>query len=185
VVLLGEYVGLTRWVGTLIGLAGIWMVLRPDASVLSWKGLLPVGMAFCYSLYRIQTRMLRKERSLTNLFYTAIVVFIPWSLALPLFWEPLSGRSVLTMMLIGLLGFGTLLFLDKAYETAPAAVMAPFSYSQTIFVLILSIIFIGGTLTRSEIVGCAIVIGVGIFLVFYEIRDSHLKVSSATLPTES
>ena len=75
--LLGEHISVPCWVSAVIGLLGVFCILGPDKSLLSWSIIFPFGMAFCYSLYVIMTRLLRTERTVTNLFYTAIVVFLP------------------------------------------------------------------------------------------------------------
>ena len=102
--LLGEHISAPSWISAIFGLVGVLCILCPDKGLLTWSMLFPLGMAFCYSLYVIMTRLLRTERTVTNLFFTAIVVLLPWSLGLPLFWRQLNLRAAGVMAAIGLLG---------------------------------------------------------------------------------
>jgi drug/metabolite transporter (DMT)-like permease len=169
-VLLKESIGWPRWLGSALCLLAVWLVMRPDMKVVNWTIVMPVGMAFSYSLYRVMTRMLKDENSLTSLFYSALVVLLPLSLFLPFFWQPITLGGLLPRVFIGLLGYATLYFLDKAYETAPAAVMAPFSYSQVPFLLLLALIVFHEVPDRRALLGCAILIVLGTALFIYEMR---------------
>ncbi len=168
--LLKEKIGWQRWIGGTVCVIAVWLVMRPDRTVLNWVVVLPLGMAFCYSLYRVMTRMLSDENSLADLFYSALVVFVPLSLALPYFWEPVTLAGLIPRVFIGFLGYATLYCLDKAYEIAPAAVMAPFSFSQVPFLLFLALIFFHEIPGKRALLGCAILIVTGVFLFVYEMR---------------
>jgi drug/metabolite transporter (DMT)-like permease len=168
--LLKERIGWQRWIGGAVCVVAVWLVIRPDPAILHWTIALPLGMAFCYSLYRIMTRMLREENSLANLFYSALVVFVPLSLVLPYFWEPVTLGGLLPRVFIGLLGYATLYYLDKGYEIAPAAVMAPFSFSQVPFLLLLKLILFQEVPGKRALLGCAILVVAGIILYLYEMR---------------
>ncbi|MCB0171120.1 MAG: DMT family transporter [Anaerolineae bacterium] len=174
--LLGEKVNVVRWASALIGLVGVLLILHPNHGALGWSAILPLGMAFCFSLYGIMTRTLYTDGTLTNLFYTALVVFIPWSLGLPLFWQPLNLQALISMVMIGILGYMGLFFLDKAYEYASATIVAPFTYSQPIFYAISSSLIFRHFPRPSTIFGSLVLIGVGLFLVFYEanLLPSHI-----------
>jgi drug/metabolite transporter (DMT)-like permease len=183
--LLKEPIGWLRWLGTILCLLAVWIVMRPDLKSVNWTFVLPFGMAFCYSLYRVLTRMLRNENSLTSLFYSAIVVFIPFSLFLPLFWQPMTLGGIIPRVFIGLLGYATLYCLDKAYEIAPAAVMAPFSFSQVPFLLLLGYVFLHEVPDRLSLLGCAILIIIGGALFVYELHSARQAERTSVLQTAS
>jgi drug/metabolite transporter (DMT)-like permease len=165
VLILKERIHWQYWLATIIGLAGIFAIYRPTVRLLTqWTIIFPLGMAFCFSLYLILTRRLRSESTVTNLFYTALVVFLPWSIGLPYFWQRLDIMAFVTMSAIGLLGFLTLYFLDKALGRAPASVLAPFLYSQPIFSMSLSSFLFGQSPGFIRLAGSIGLIGVGVFL---------------------
>ena len=79
-ILFKEQVSMWQWLTTLIGLLGAIAIYQPKAGFLSWALIFPLGMAFCFSCYLVLTRALRTERTVTNVFYTGLIVFLPWSL---------------------------------------------------------------------------------------------------------
>lgn len=171
VLILREPVGPNRWWATLIAFVGALILLRPDRGILTLNALLPLGMAFCFSLYRVLTRELRTENSITNLFYTAFGVFVPLTLLIPLFWQPLTLEKLLPMVTIGLVGFAALFFVDKAYEAAPASVLAPFIYSELICYVVLRL-FLGHHLPLgSSLLGAAILFCACLYLVYSDTRN--------------
>ena len=103
-ILFKERVSVWQWLTTLIGLFGAIAIYQPKAGFLNWTLIFPLGMAFCFSGYLVLTRALRTERTLTNLFYTALIVFLPWSLGFFYFWRPLNLSAFYAMTAIGILG---------------------------------------------------------------------------------
>jgi drug/metabolite transporter (DMT)-like permease len=128
-------------------------------------------MAFCFSLYFVLTRILYAENTVTNLFYTGLVVSISYSFGLPYFWKSMNIAALLTMSLIGFLGFWCLYFLDKAVERAPTSVLAPFLYAQPIFALFLNSFFFRQSPSLIRLAGSLSVIGIGVFLAFLKMQS--------------
>lgn len=54
--LLGEKVRAAVWMASLVALAGVALVLRPNLAVLGWQALLPLGSAFFFALMIIANR---------------------------------------------------------------------------------------------------------------------------------
>jgi len=166
---LNEHVALPNWIATAIGLGGIYAIFHPAVRFLmSWTIVLPLATAFCFSLYVVLTKMLHGERTLTNLFYTAFVVFLPWSFGLPHFWQTPTPTAMIAMSAVGLLGFATLYFLDKAQQRAATSALAPFLYAQPVFVVLLSVLVLHQSPGISRWLGSSILVGIGIFLVMIE-----------------
>lgn len=139
-VLLKERVSWHYWFTGIVGLVCTAILLHPNSSITTMGVILSLAMGLSLSLYLVMTRMLRDEFRLTNLFYTALGVLIPLSFKLPVFWKPLTLEAGLMMALIGLLGFVLLWVMDKALDITPAAVVAPFLYSQVFWIIVLEVI---------------------------------------------
>jgi drug/metabolite transporter (DMT)-like permease len=164
-ILLKEQITLPYWLATIAGFVGVLAILQPSVPLLfSWTIILPIGMAFCFSFYFVLTRILHAENTVTNLFYTGLVVSISYSFGLPYFWKNMNITALLTMSIIGFLGFWVLYFLDKALEQAPASILAPFLYVQPIFALILGSLLFRQSPSFLRLVGSFGLIGIGIFL---------------------
>ncbi len=73
VILLGEHVGLRRWVAVGLGLAGVVVMLRPGTTTFHAAALLPLASALFYALMHILTRRMgTAERAVTMAFYVQV-----------------------------------------------------------------------------------------------------------------
>ena len=69
--LLGERVGLHRWVAVFGGFAGVLIVVQPGTTAFQWALLLPVAAAFINAFRDVLTRLLsRTETSIAILFWS-------------------------------------------------------------------------------------------------------------------
>lgn len=132
-VMLHESISRAQWIAAGAGLVGTWLLINPSWPGLKWTLVFPVGLAFCYALYKVRTRAMRTEHLSTNLFHTALWVFIPLTFVMPSVWRTPSPKVALVMMGIGAWGFVVLLLLDRALAMAPASLTAPLIYTQCIW----------------------------------------------------
>jgi drug/metabolite transporter (DMT)-like permease len=161
----------SRWAATLAAFIGASMIVRMDRIAPRSGILLLFGSALCFSLYQILTRILRTESWLANLFYTALVVFVPISFFQPTVWVAPTAIDGSLMILIGLVGFGLLWAMDRAFELAPASLLAPYSYSLPIWTMLESSLLMGTRPYSSAIFGGVIIIGSLFFLFIRESGD--------------
>lgn len=169
--ILSERVGGRRWTAVVIGFVGVLIVLRPGLGVMHWAAVLPLGMAFCYAVYQILTRLLAgKDNPRTILFYTALVGTGITSIGLPFFWTPPTLAAWSLMVAIGgLAGIGHFALI-KAFELTPASVLAPFSYVSLIWVVLAGYIVFGHLPDEWTALGAIIIIGSGLYIVHRERR---------------
>jgi drug/metabolite transporter (DMT)-like permease len=164
--LLDTSIGWSAWIAALASFAGTLMILRPHLDFFGWSAFLPLGMAFCFSLYIVMTQMLSTEETRTNLFYTAAGVFFLLSLGMPFFWQPLTLYSASLMVSIGLIGYVVLFTLDKSLEFAPASTIAPFIYTQPVWLVILTYLSSGHFPGKLALLGVAIIVASGLYLIY-------------------
>jgi drug/metabolite transporter (DMT)-like permease len=171
VVLLGEKVGLHRWGSVIIGLFGVVFVIRPGMGIAHWATILPLFAALFYASLQITTRVLgQKENVLTTLFYTSIGGLILSSIMVIFFWESPSPTQWLLLMLLGLLGAIGHFFMIKAFEKAPASLLAPFDYATLIWATLFGFFLFGELPDAWTIFGAMIIISSGLYLVKRESR---------------
>jgi drug/metabolite transporter (DMT)-like permease len=165
VLFLKEKVELARWVAVFCGFVGVLTIIRPGSHVFTWAVLLPVGNSMCFASYQILTRRLAGlENSHTSIFYSGLIGTLVLSLTLPYVWvAPLNGLHLATFILLGLLGGLGHLILIKAYDQAPASRLAPFSYSQLIWVTFIGFVVFNDFPDLWSIVGIAILVVSGIY----------------------
>jgi drug/metabolite transporter (DMT)-like permease len=168
--LLGERVHWRRWTAIAMGFAGVLVITRPGSAAFQPAALFSVSGAMFYALYAIATRILaRTDSNETTLFYSNIVgaaVLLP---ILPLAWTTPSDALVIALMVAsGALGsFGHYLLI-AAHRLAPAAVLSPFIYTEIVLVIALGLLVFGDVPQRWTLLGAAIVVGSGLYVLHRE-----------------
>ena len=170
--MLGEWISARRWAAILVGFAGVLVVTRPGFGGIHPAALLSVIGCVCYALYSITTRLLaRTDSSETTLFYSNLVGFAAMSILLPPFWStPTDPLVILLMITIGAFGSVGHFLLIVAHRMAPAPVLAPFVYTQIIWMVTLGYVVFADVPSTWTLTGAAIVIGSGLYLLHSERR---------------
>jgi drug/metabolite transporter (DMT)-like permease len=166
--LLGERAGTERLIAIAIGFVGVLVVTRPGfgthpAIFLSMAGTL------CYAGYALLTRKLAAhDSSETTLVYSGLAGFIVMMPILPVVWTQPDALTAFLLLMTGLYGaFGHWLLI-LAHARAPAPVLAPFIYTQMIWMLILGYVVFGDWPTAPTLIGAGIVICSGLYLLSRE-----------------
>lgn len=176
--LLGERVGRRRWMAVLCGLIGALVIIRPGFGALSWAALLPVVTAVCYALYQITTRMLAEiDPPITTFFYSGAVGVVVLSLAVPFSWQTPTVGGWAMMIALGLIAGVGHYCVIQAMRRAPASVLAPVSFVQLVWVVILGYLVFGDFPDKFTFLGAAIVVGSSGY-VFY--RENVVKRAAKT-----
>lgn len=136
VVVLRERVGRGAWVAVTTGFIGVLIIVRPGGELFTPVVIVPIVSAFFYATYQLLTRrMAGIDPTMTTLFYGCLVGTVLLSLATPLFWAaPLSVLDGIMLLTTGVLGGLGHFALIRAFELAPASVLAPFLYVQLVIV---------------------------------------------------
>ena len=171
--LLGEKVGLQRWVGVFLGFLGALIVVRPWQEGMGAYGygvIFLLGAAVLNANYQILTRRVRGDDPLTSLLYTAAAGAIVTSLLLPWFWSWPRAFDWLLLIGTGLAGGLGHLFLIRAFRCAPASVVAPFSYSSLLWATTFGFVIWGDWPDLWTWAGAALIIGSGLYIFSRERR---------------
>ena len=178
IVFLGERADWGRLIAVLIGFAGMLIIIRPGTDAIGIGAWLAFGAAFCASLFNIITRLLANEDPVpVTMFYTALVGAVVMMLILPFVWEtPSLWQQWFALVLIGVFGGAAHSCIIASHVFAPASTVAPFMYSQIFWALGLGYIIFGALPDEFSILGGAIVIGSGIYLLRRQQTKSDLVV---------
>ncbi len=177
IVVLGEQVGLRRWAGIILGFTGALIVMRvwdTGAHGLKFGALFLLAAAFTNASYQIATRQLRHDSPLTSLLFTAAAGALVTSIILPWFWTMPTPTGWLLLVASGIAGCLGHLCLIKAFQSAPASVVAPFSYSSIIWATLSGFIIWRDVPDVYTVVGAAMIIGSGLYIFLRE-RNLALK----------
>jgi drug/metabolite transporter (DMT)-like permease len=124
-------------------------------------------MAVCNALFQIVTRKLAGvEHALTSLVWGAIVGTVIFSAALPFYWvTPANPWHWLLFAVVGVLASFGHFILIRAYDYASATGLAPFFYTQLIWVLILGWLVFGDFPDGWSLIGMGVIVVAGLSLV--------------------
>ncbi len=166
---LGEWVGPRRWAAIAVGMCGVLVVTRPGFGEFHPAVILAVLSTFSYAFYFLWTRMLsRTDSNATTLFYSngvGAVLMVP---VIPFFWTaPTLGEFLLMMLAGALASFGHYLLI-VAHRHAPPSLLSPFIYTQLVWVVLLGYVVFGDAPDGWTLVGAAIVIGSGLYILHRE-----------------
>ena len=163
--LLGEKVGIRRWIAVLIGFLGVLVIMRPGSMDFHWAMFLSIGAALCGSIYNIATRKVGgRDRAETSLFYVGLCGAGFAALPLPWAWQMPEGVEWLLLLGMGLAGGIGHFLLIQAHRLAPASVLAPFIYTQIIWMILIGLVVFGDMPDMWTLVGASIVIASGLFV---------------------
>ena len=177
--LLGEHVGRRRWLAIVIGFVGILIVVQPWGADFHWAVFLSLASIISAGFYFILTRLLTATESTNSLqLYTGLVgtvCLLPFALMNwtwpegPLAWIIFLGVGLSAMIghQISIIG----------HRYAPASVLAPFAYSQIIWMTLSSWLIFSQPPTMWLFIGGPVVIGSGLYIWMRELKLAKQPVS--------
>ena len=182
--LLGEQVGIRRFLGIVIGFAGVLIVLRPDINSLGLMGVLPIVAALFYACCQLMVRVGRNTDPVSVMTLYAGIAFVVLGCAAGLVFsafEPSSDAAISTrfllqpwsipkawdwlfLILTGVTsGFGFMLS-TSAYRAEEASKLAPFEYIMMIWVVILSYLVWSEVPDLFTTLGILIIVSSGVYV---------------------
>ena len=174
--LLSESVGIRRWLATATGLLGVLIIIRPGTSAFHVAAFFPIVSALCWAITLIMTRMMSgKETATTTMTYSAIAGIAIVSAIVPFVWVTPSWHDILFGFLIGVASTAGQWIVVLAFRYADASVLAPFSYSQLLWVSILGFLVFGEVPDIWTVVGAVFIVSSGLYTAHRErVRRSQL-----------
>jgi drug/metabolite transporter (DMT)-like permease len=169
---LGERVGWVRWLAVIIGLVGVFLIIRPGTVVWHWSAGMALLGAICFAFFQLITRLLaRVELHQTTLLYTSIGGTAWASLMVPFFWTTPTLFHCMLFLVIGAMGVGAHYFMIQAFKRAEASLLAPFNYSKLIWVTILGYLVFDDFPGLNTLIGSIVIIAAGLYVLFRERRQ--------------
>lgn len=164
--MLGERVGWRRWMAIFVGFLGILVIVRPWDAEFHWAVILSIICSFCGALYFILTRKLAGQET-TNVMqlYVGAVGTIGLLPFVIFGWVwPTSGTEWLIYIAVGVAAMIGHQIATTAHRYAPASVLAPFGYTQVIWMALASWLVFAQPPDIWMLIGTPIVIGSGLYI---------------------
>ena len=172
--LLGEVVGIRRWVAVLVGMLGVLIVVRPGTSGFQPAAFWGMASSFCWAAALIITRKISTtDRATTTLLCSAGIGALVLTFLVPLAWLWPTASQWGLLLLLGVLSSLGQWMVILAHRQAPASVLAPFSYSQLIWAIGTGFIVFGALPDRWTIVGAAVIVASGLYTAHRERVRAH------------
>jgi len=169
--LLNEKVGFARWTALLVGFAGVLIITNPTTDTFQFGAIFALANAVIYGSVTAAVRgMTATESAETLTLWQLVLISGFFACLLPL------GVKAPTLLDSGLIlingmtnGIGQYLW-TRSLHLAPASSVTPFHYLMLVWVLVISFVVWGDVPTVSLLIGTAVVVGSGLFLLLREAR---------------
>ena len=176
IIFLGEKVGLRRWAATAVGLIGVLIILRPGTGAFHPAAFFPLVSALAWACTLIMTRMMSgTERAITTMTYSSIAGLLILSALVPFVWVTPTWHDIAFGIFIGVASTAGQWIVVLAFRYADASVLAPFSYTQLLWVSVLGFLIFGEVPDVYTVTGAAFIVASGLYTAHRErVRRSQL-----------
>lgn len=173
-IFLREKVGAGRVLCSLLGFAGVVIILHEDMNVLGIACLFPLLSAFLFAVICvIAKKMVYDEHLLTLLFYfgvgTTIFALVPAMFV----WKAVSLWQIVMMIILGINGNLVQVCMFKAYAISDAAPLASIRYFELVLANLVGVLILNQALNVSVIIGSIIIVSCTILSTVIERRNNR------------
>jgi drug/metabolite transporter (DMT)-like permease len=168
---LKEAVGRARWFALVIGFVGVLIVTSPGSEAFQIGALYALGNSILFGTVTVGVRgMTRTESAKTLTMYQLIWLSIFYGLTLPFFFVTPSWSDMPLIIGNGACNMLGQYWWTRSIHLAPTSAVVPFQYLSLIWAIIFGFALWGDVPTIGLVIGSAIVIGSGLFLLWHETR---------------
>ena len=186
---LGERIGWRRVLAVLVGFIGALIVIRPSFETFGLPALLSLLAAFCFALYLTMTRRLAKTESAQAMqfwvcLFGMLILSALMAVSGQIGWEVMRPSWPTIEAWGWLLGLGMIattahMLAIRAFQLAPASVLAPFQYLEILGATLLGTIIFGDLPDGLTGLGITIIVGAGLYVFYCE-----QQADATPIPTE-
>ena len=182
VIVLHEVVRARRWTATLVGFAGVLIVLRPGAEAISPGALLAIGSAVTIGVNMMLVRILSRTDTTPAIvasfsFFLTIFTFIPALFV----WQNPPTEYLLAMVFAGFCGTMAHLAFTRALSLGDASAVAPLDFLRLPFAAIVGFMFFNEVPDIWTAVGALVIAGSAAYIARREaVAARQKKAASVT-----
>jgi len=171
VIFLRETVSWRRWSSIAIGFCGVVLVIQPWGESLDYAVLWAVLALVGFSVRDLVTRLTPPDIASASLATFTMVAALPFTATWVLFTGEKFFPAEINWIIVGcmvILGSVGYLLLITSLRLGELSAIMPFRYSRIVFLLIFGVLFFGESPSLSMLLGSALVIVSGIYLMWRE-----------------
>lgn len=169
-IILREPVGLQRWSAVTIGLIGVIFIFPPTSAAVTFPALVALLGSLSLAMMLVLTRVLRSSSGLDLLVLQTLAVGIIGIGSFAIEFTMPTTFDWALMFVMGVLATGGHFLMNQSVTVAPSAVVAPFQYTSIIWAVIMGYLIWADIPTSRALIGVAIIIAAGIFVLYREWR---------------
>jgi drug/metabolite transporter (DMT)-like permease len=171
IIFLKEVVGPVRWGALIVGFIGVLVVTNPGVDSLQTGSLFALANAVLFGTVTVSVRrMTATESTETLTMYQMLVLTAAFALTLPFGLVAPTWSDGLAMVVNGIANAIGQYWWTRALHLAPASAVVPFNYFSLVWAIVLGFLVWGDVPTIPLIIGSAVVVGSGMFLLWHESR---------------
>jgi drug/metabolite transporter (DMT)-like permease len=172
---LGEKVGLRRWLAVVIGFIGTLIIIRPGFQHLSPGVPLALGSGTSLAIYLLLTRRIAGSApAMVTTFYTSLTGAIIMTAIVLFVWQTPTPEQWGLFILLSAIANGGHFLIIRAYDHAEASLLAPLAYTEMIVATIVGWYFFGDFPDGWTFLGVGILIACAIYISWRE-RVQHVE----------
>ncbi|MCB1546251.1 MAG: DMT family transporter [Hyphomicrobiaceae bacterium] len=169
---LGERVGPSRWIATIVGLAGVLLIIRPGTAAYDSSALIALAAVSFVALRDVSTKLI--DRAVPTAMITILVAlavtltglaFLPFET-----WLWPSGKTWVYLVAAGAFVVAAYYLMVVAVRLGDVSAVSPFRYANVIWALLIGLVVWNEFPDALALVGTAIVMGAGLFATWQESR---------------
>ncbi len=164
--MLGERVGWRRWLAVCIGLAGVFIILKPSGNHwISLGGLAALAASIGYAINVLTIRILsRSDSADATIFWPlAILAAVSGAIAAPS-WVPLRPEHAGWLLVLGASGAIAQHLITYAFRRATPAVLAPLEYTALTWAMLFDYVIWSTSPSLRMLSGAAIIVASGLYI---------------------
>jgi drug/metabolite transporter (DMT)-like permease len=177
---LGEKVGVRRWLAVGVGFMGTLIIIRPGFQGLNPGAFMALGAGTSLALYMLLTRRIAGSASaMTTTFLTSLAGAVLTSMAVVIVWQAPTVQQWGLFILLAFIATAGHYLIVRAYDYAEASLLAPLGYAEMIMAVIVGWYFFGDFPDTWTFVGVGILIACAIYISY---REQKLNVPPLETP---
>ncbi|UYV37755.1 DMT family transporter [Rhodobacteraceae bacterium D3-12] len=186
---LKEHVGRRRLFGAVVGFGGTLLVVQPSFVAVGWAALLPLGVALNFAFFMLITRKIARDSDpiglqavsgvMASVFLLPVLIIGTQLDIAPLAYVAPNLTEITLLISIGVLGTMAHLLMTWSLRHAPSATLAPMQYLEIPIAALIGWEVFGDWPNDMALVGIAITIAAGLFIILTERSSAPVPVAPA------
>lgn len=180
---LGEVVGWRRWTATMIGFAGVLVVVRPGMATFQMASLIALVGAFSHAVVGVVLKKLATTETMVSImFYFSLTGTLVFLVPAILVWTAPSWSELGLLAVMTALGMSSQAAFFQACRVGEMTAVTPFDYSRLIFAVAFGYLLFDELPDAWTAGGAAIIVASTLFIAHREARLARLAAAREAPP---